>query len=258
MKGLFIISLVFLLMIPIAMAPPVPYPIAIKITPAMINVEVKVEDITAGVSKTYYTNEYGEVILDGSEFSATPSGHTFKATVMMCQASSDCVREAILDTDIFFQFNLSSIGYICPAWTAAQCQSVHPCPSAGGGGCGGGVCLDWTKEECREEYPCLDWSESQCRASYPCTVEECEEVICPEDVTPYASCDECCPECPPIDYTWTGILAGIAIIALILGIGTDKISIFYKKKGKGKRYYWKKLTQDRYLTEVYKEEVEGK
>lgn len=143
----------------------------------------------------------------------------------------------------------------CPECGDITCPD---CPNCGSCDCdcdGGGGGSDSVISYC---------SESTCQDKYPCG-----DTDCPADLTPYARCDSCCapvvscpactvtecadcPECPEHECPKTVFGALMLLVGLILGIGGDKLALFYKNQATNR---WKKVTDERVKDGTVKREA---
>lgn len=158
MKNILLTLLVLSMVSGIAIAPPVPYPIAVKITANNpIGLDVEITDVNLGISKIYQTNEFGEIMLDASDFIGFKQYDTFQAKVLICKDSIQCVKTDELVDSLFFQFDLTGIitptcpePIVCPIVpTCEELGYIKPtdCPTIP-------VC-----EECPESVTCPDTTE---------------------------------------------------------------------------------------------------
>lgn len=185
---------VFLLMasISFAAAPPAPMPVVFGFSydgQPIENFQVELNLNGDIIKRT--TNDQGKLMIDvgtGSpDFPNAKSMNIYQATLKLNCGFSVCNKEysvVSLDTPYDENFVLAE----APPVTCSPCD--YHC---GGGGGGGSVYYTCTEEKCQEDYPCEDVTCptcticedcEECPAEKVCTVEECEEVICPESTCP--------------------------------------------------------------------------
>jgi len=188
MKGIIPIALISIFLLStIAMAVDVPRPISIKVITSASgsNIDVIVKDMASGGIKNYKTNEYGEIILDASDFNtlsySVRNGDQFQVSISTCSSSSACVQTKALQDFLYFEFDLRGI-YTPPQ----DCPTCNACDSC---------------------CPIID-----------CPTLDCSK-NCP-DTTPYSECNSCCADCTEKDLVWweTTIIA-LVTAAICAGVG---------------------------------------
>lgn len=133
MKVPFIISMLIasLALAGSAIAPPVPYPIGIKVVNEygqdVAAKQIELCDIAKNICRTYTTDGYGEITLEAeNDYPTFSVDDVFRAQIIGCGDSSCVKTDTLMKGYILFRFVLQT-GYVEPEPTTPTCPAQEKC-----------------------------------------------------------------------------------------------------------------------------------